>query len=478
MFTKNQRVELYIEDMTEDGSGVGKADGFPFFVKDTVIGDRVEAVVTKLKKSYGYGRMLRILTPSPSRIPEACPSAHRCGGCQLQAMSYERQLQFKREKVANHLKRIGGLAVPVEPVIGMEQPYHYRNKTQVPVGVDREGRLRMGFYASHSHEIVEQSGCLLGGRENDRILETIRGFLTEYRIPAYDETSGRGLVRHILIRRSYATGEYLVCVVINGKRLPRQEQLVERLRALAPEPTVSSVCLNINEADTNVILGEQVVNLYGPGYLEDSIGPLRFRISPQSFFQVNPEQTRKLYETALSFAALSGTEQVWDLYCGIGTISLFLAQKAGFVRGVEIVAPAVRDAEANAARNGLANTRFYAGKAEEVLPRVYEEENCRPDVIVVDPPRKGCEPRVLDTMLAMQPARIVYVSCDSATLARDLKHLTAGGYEVKKVQPVDMFPWTVSVETVCLLSNRKPDTKVRIDVDLEDYYRIKDAKKN
>ncbi|MDO4317407.1 MAG: 23S rRNA (uracil(1939)-C(5))-methyltransferase RlmD [Lachnospiraceae bacterium] len=468
MFTKNQRLELYIEDMTEDGSGVGKADGFPFFVKDTVIGDRVEAVVTKLKKSYGYGRMLHILTPSPSRIPEACPSARRCGGCQLQAMSYERQLEFKREKVANHLKRIGGLSVPVEPVIGMEQPFHYRNKTQVPVGVDREGRLRMGFYASRSHEIVEQANCLLGGRENDRILETIRSFLTEYRIPAYDETSGRGLVRHILIRRSYETGEYLVCIVINGKHLPRQELLVERLRALAPEPTVSSVCLNINEADTNVILGEQVVNLFGPGYLEDSIGQLRFRVSPQSFFQVNPEQTRKLYETALSFAALTGTEQVWDLYCGIGTISLFLAQKAGFVRGVEIVAPAVRDAEANAVRNGLSNTRFYVGKAEEVLPRVYEEENCRPDVIVVDPPRKGCEPRVLDTMLAMQPSRIVYVSCDSATLARDLKHLTAGGYEVKKVQPVDMFPWTVSVETVCLLSKLKSTQHIEVEVKMDE----------
>ncbi len=457
MFVKNQHLDLYIEDMTEDGSGVGKADGFPFFVKDTVIGDRVEIVVTKLKKSYGYGRLLRILAPSPSRIPEACPSAHRCGGCQLQAMSYERQLQFKREKVANHLRRIGGLDVPVEPVIGMEHPYHYRNKTQVPVGTDREGKLRMGFYAGHSHEIVEQADCLLGSKENDRILETVRRFMLECGISAYDEAGGKGLVRHILIRRSYENGEYLVCVVINGKRLPRQELLVERLRALAPELTVSSICLNINEADTNVILGEQVVNLYGPGYLEDSIGSLRFRISPQSFFQVNPEQTRKLYETALSFAALTGTEQVWDLYCGIGTISLFLAQKAGFVRGVEIVAPAIRDAEANAERNGLSNTRFYVGKAEEVLPRVFEEEHCRPDVIVVDPPRKGCEPRVLDTMLAMRPARIVYVSCDSATLARDLKHLTAGGYRVERVQPVDMFPWTVSVETVVLLSHKSTE---------------------
>ena len=448
MFTKNQQLEVSIEDMTEDGSGVGKIDGFPFFVKDTVIGDRIAMVVTKLKKNYGYGRLLRLICPSKDRIAEVCPSARRCGGCQLQAMSYERQLRFKREKVANHLKRIGGLDVCVEPVIGMEQPYHYRNKTQVPVGVNRQGQLCMGFYASHSHDIVEQPGCLLGSRENDRILEAIRQFLIANQIPAYNEADKTGLVRHILIRRSYENGDFLVCIVINGKRLLGAPALVQRLLALAPEITVSSICLNVNESDTNVILGEKIIPLYGPSYLEDSIGALRFRISPQSFFQVNPVQTRKLYEIALSFASLTGTEEVWDLYCGIGTISLFLAQKAGFVRGVEVVAPAIQDAKENALRNNLPNTRFYVGKAEEVLPRVYREEGCRPDVIVLDPPRKGCEPQVLETMLAMSPARIVYVSCDSATLARDVGRLAAGGYAVEKVQPVDMFPWTVGVETV------------------------------
>lgn len=452
MFIKNQHLELVIEDMTEDGSGLGKVEGFPFFVKDAVLGDCVEIAVTKVKKTYGYGRVIRVLEPSEYRIPEACPSARRCGGCQLQAMSYERQLRFKQDKVANHLKRIGGFSVPVEPTIGMDNPYHYRNKTQVPVGVSRDGRVVMGFYAGHSHDIVEQPGCMLGSRENDRILGAVRSFMEEHAIPAYEEETGKGLIRHILIRRSYKTGEYLVCVVINGKKLPQSEKLVEKLRALEPELAVTSICLNINEANTNVILGEKVVNLYGPGYLTDNIGNLSFRVSPQSFFQVNPEQTRKLYEKALEFAELTGNEQVWDLYCGIGTISLFLAQKAGFVRGVEVVAPAVRDAKANAERNGLANTRFYVGRAEEVLPRVYREENCHPDVIVVDPPRKGCEPVVIDTMISMNPRRIVYVSCDSATLARDLKLLTAGGYRVEKVQPVDMFPWTVGIETVVRLS--------------------------
>lgn len=460
---KNDLVTVKIEDMSHDGEGVGKLEGFPLFVKDTVIGDVAEVKILKLKKNYGYARLTELKEPSPDRVEPPCPLSRRCGGCQLQAMSYEKQLEFKRNKVQNHLSRIGGLTdVVVLPVIGMESPWRYRNKAQIPVGYDREGRLISGFYAGRTHAIIDQEDCLLGNEKNSRIMEVVKGFLKENKIAAYQEESHKGLLRHVLIRTAAATGEVMVCLVINGKKFPQAEKLTEALKAV---PGVTSISLNVNMERTNVILGKEQINLYGPGYITDKIGEISYRISPQSFFQVNPAQTRILYETALEYAQLTGSEQVWDLYCGTGTISLFLAQKAAFVRGVEIVPAAVENARDNAELNGIKNAEFFTGRAEEVLPRMVRENQAKADVIVVDPPRKGCEESLLETMVNMEPERIVYVSCDSATLARDLKYLSAKGYAVERVQPVDMFPMTVGVETVVMLTKLKSDK--HIDVELQ-----------
>ena len=454
MWKKNDSVILKIEDMTTEGEGIGKADGFPLFVKDTVIGDEAEVKIIKVKKSYGYGRLMRLLRPSPDRVVPACPVARQCGGCQFQAMAYEKQLELKQKKVKNNLVRIGGLAqVEVQPVIGMESPFRYRNKTQVPFGKDKEGKIVAGFYAGRTHSIIDQEDCLLAQPVCQTIIHIMKQFMEEFRIEPYDEQAHRGLVRHLLIRNGYYTGQIMVCVVINGTKLPHKEELVRRLCEIEG---MTSICLNINRERTNVIMGKQMVWLYGKRCIEDMIGDIRYQISPLSFFQVNSLQTKKLYDTALAFASLTGEEIVWDLYCGIGTISLFLARHAKMVYGVEIVEPAVEDAKRNALANGIANAQFFVGKAEEVLPEKYRTEQVKADVIVVDPPRKGCEETLLETIVSMQPERIVYVSCDSATLARDLKYLTGMGYEVKKVQPVEMFAMGAHVETVCLLGKHSP----------------------
>ncbi len=447
---KNDIIELQIQDLTEDGDGVGRYCGCAFFVKGSLPGDSIQARIMKLKKHYGYARLLKILKPSPFRVEPACPQARTCGGCQLQAMAYENQLQFKEEKVKNHLQRLGKFsAFSVMPILGMENPWHYRNKEQLPVGKTAQGETVMGFYAKHSHRIVEHEACMIGTPEQDQVVRAVRQYMTECNVQPYDEETGTGLVRHILIRRSFSTKSLLVCLVINGERLPAVNRLMEFLLEV---PDMTSISCNINMERTNVILGDKMVQIYGPTYILDEIGGLVFRISAQSFFQVNPVQTEKLYETVLEFADLKGGELVWDLYCGIGTISLFLAQKAHYVRGVEIVPRAVEDARENAILNSVENVRFYAGQAEEVLPRLYNEEKIRADVMVVDPPRKGCDKALLDTMLQMSPDRIVYVSCDSATLARDLRYLAEGGYQLEKVRPVDMFPWTTHVECVVLIT--------------------------
>ena len=391
-------------------------------------------------------------------------------------MKYEEQLRWKEQKVRSDLQRLGGFQeIPMEPIQGMENPFRYRNKAQFPIGYDREGKLVAGFYAGRTHTIIPADDCLLGSESNRRILERILDWMEQYGIAAYREDTGKGLVRHALIRSGFATGEIMVCLVINGKQFPRGKELTESLTQI---PGMTSITFSSNTRRDNVILGDSYEVLWGQGYITDSIGEIRYQISPLSFYQVNPVQTRRLYRQALGYAGLTGKETVYDLYCGIGTISLFLAQRAGKVFGVEIVPQAVEDARANARLNGITNAEFFAGRAEEIVPRQYREQGIRADVVVVDPPRKGCGEELLETMTAMAPEKIVYVSCDPATLARDLKYLCARGYELKKVRAFDQFPQTVHVETVCLLSNRKPDTKVRVDVDLEDYYRIKDAKKN
>lgn len=466
---KNDVFTVTIEDMGEDGAGIGKTDGYTWFIKDALIGDVIQASVMKMKKNYGFARLVKILEPAPGRVEARCPVARACGGCQLQELDYREQLRFKERKVYNHLKRIGGMdrlflpedrekaagvpnAVVMEPIIGMEDPWRYRNKAQYPVGLGKDGQPAAGFYAGRTHSLIPAPGldCLLGCQENKELLKIILDFMKEYKIPPYDEAAHQGLVRHVLLRKGFSSGGLMVCLVINGEELPHGGELAERLRAAG----VSSVSYSVNMERTNVIMGTRIVDLYGPGYITDIIGDIEYRISPLSFYQVNPVQTEKLYGTALEFADLSGGETVWDLYCGIGTISSFLAKKAGKVYGVEIIPQAIEDARENARRNGIENVEFFVGKAEEVLPEQYERNHVHADVIVVDPPRKGCDPVCLETILKMAPERVVYVSCDSATLARDVKFLEENGYRATRVRPVDMFPMGGHVETCVLLQRR------------------------
>ena len=465
-YRKNDIVTLKIEDCGIDGEGIGKADGFTVFVKDAVIGDTVRAKIMKAKKNYGYGRLEEIITPSPDRVEPKCQFARQCGGCQLQTLSYEKQLEFKTSKVRGHLERIGGfIDIPMEKILGMEQPFHYRNKAQFPVGKSKDGRIITGFYAGRTHSIIENRDCALGVTRNKEVLDRVIAHMEKFHIQPYDENTGKGLVRHVLIRYGFFTDEMMVCLIINGEKLPGEEALV---KSLCQIPETVSVMVNVNKKRNNVILGEKVRLLWGQPYITDKIGEISYQISPLSFFQVNPYQTGRLYGKALEYAQLSGNETVWDLYCGIGTISLFLAQKAKMVRGVEIIPAAIENAKENARLNGFANTEFFVGKAEEVLPEQFARTGERADVIVVDPPRKGCDETLLSTIIKMQPDRVVYVSCDSATLARDLKYLCERGYELKKVCPVDMFPNTVSVETVVLLSHKKPDGHINVKVEFGD----------
>ena len=513
---KNEEFTVTIEDFSNEGLGIGKTDaGFVWFIKDTVIGDTVLAQATKVKKNYGFARVVKVLEESPDRRGLKCPVSRRCGGCQIQQMSYEAQLKFKSDKVYNNLFRIGEVEKELldevfQPIVAMENPYRYRNKAQFPISRNKEGKIIAGFYAGRTHDVIECEDCLLGVIENKVILDKIIAWMEENDIEPYDESTGKGLVRHVLIRKGFKSGERMVCLVINGTELPCKEVLAESLcegghkgdeeitgdnyRAIVesyekngelsddilgikgsdvrPENlsgkslaeklskliTVDSLSFSVNTERTNVIMGTKIVDVYGPGYIEDYIGKIKFRISPLSFYQVNPVQTEKMYGAALEFADLKGTENVWDLYCGIGTISLFMSQKAKKVYGVEIIPEAIRDARQNAEINGIDNAEFYAGAAEEVLPQWYEQyPKERIDVVCVDPPRKGCDERALSTIVQMAPEKIVYVSCDSATLARDVKYLMANGYELRHVRPVDNFPQTVHVETVVLLSQQKSD---------------------
>ena len=492
---KNDTAAVKITDIGVNGEGIGKVDGYTLFIKDAVIGDTVEAKVMKAKKNYGYARLMKVLSPSPDRVTPRCEFARKCGGCQIQEMSYGRQLAFKEQKVRGNLERIGGfpkelLDRVMEPVLGMEEPFGYRNKAQFPFGTDKQGNPVTGFYAGRTHDIIPNTDCALGVPANREILETILGFMKKYQIPSYDEKTGNGLIRHVLIRCGSATGEIMVCLVVNGEEIPHADALIDRL---AEMPGMTSITLSPNTRRTNVIMGDSFKVLWGQGYITDHIGNIKYQISPLSFYQVNPVQTEKLYSLALEYADLKGGETVWDLYCGIGTISLFLAQKAGKVYGVEIIPQAIDDARKNAEINGIENAEFFVGKAEEVLPRWYRENEgaeaglrgdrsrARADVIVVDPPRKGCDEALLDTIVKMQPEKVVYVSCDPATLARDLKVLCGKGYELERVRAVDMFPMTVHVETVCLLSNtqsKKKESYITLDVEMADYYRIKNEGKN
>lgn len=563
LLKKNEKVILQIEDIGIGGEGIGfvqlpaktdigqqvsmetepdagKSDAgkkcppekrqlrFPVFVKDAVPGDTIEAVITKTASRYAYGHLNRVLCPSPCRVAPPCPIARTCGGCQIQAVDYPKQLEFKQKKVRENLIRIGGFTPEtidqiMRPIVGMEDPWRYRNKEQVPVQQGNYGPVT-GFYASHSHTVIPMTDCLIGRPENRQILETILAWMQEHGVPAYDEKTGKGLIRHILIRSGFYSGQIMVCVIANDYRLPCEKELVEALRGipLAEPMTITSIVLNTNTDRTNVITGRALRTLWGTDEIEDTLyihevvrdpasvsqeptgystinhgaaghssidhnstdsaptehdlgnhdvtghnkekpaafkkteESVTFRISPLSFYQINPRQTEKLYSLALDCAGLTGSETVWDLYCGVGTISLFMARHAGHVCGVEIIPEAIENARRNAAENGIENADFYVGKAEEVLPAYVENlkaqgKDPQIDVICVDPPRKGCDEKCIRTMLEIAPKRIVYVSCDPATLARDLKKLADGGYEPACIQPLDQFPGTVHCETIVLL---------------------------
>ncbi len=456
---RNDLLDVTIEDFTREGEGIGRAGGYTLFVKDALIGDTVRARITKPGKTYAYARVEEVLTPSPDRTEAACPEARRCGGCRFQEYDYAAQLRWKRRLVRDALDKIGGLAgTEVLPVIGMEHPFRYRNKAQYPVGTVK-GELEAGFYAGRTHSIIPVRDCRLTPEVYADILGTTLAFMRHFHIPPYNEQTGEGVVRHLLIRSAFSTGEILVCPVINGRKMPHANEYVSRMLEI---PGIRSICVNINTKRGNVILGERTESLHGEPYITDVLDGLTFRVSPRSFYQVNPAQTEILYREAVRAAGLTGKEVVYDLYCGIGTISLFLARSAKAVYGVEIVPDAIRDAKENAALNGIGNARFYAGAAEEIVTRGYfpEGEPCpAADVVVLDPPRKGCDAALIRAVRRMAPGKIVYVSCDPATLARDLKLFTeegdGSGYRVERVQPVDMFPETQHIETVVLLRQQQ-----------------------
>ncbi|WP_121610159.1 23S rRNA (uracil(1939)-C(5))-methyltransferase RlmD [Mesobacillus foraminis] len=445
---KNDYIDAEFTDLTHDGAGVAKVEGYPIFVPGGLPGEKAKIKIIKVNKGYGFGRLVEILERSHFRVEVSDEDAHKYGGCQLQHISYEGQLEYKKSQVEQVLTRIGKLDnVKVHPVLGMEHPWHYRNKAQVPVG-EKDGKLIAGFFKPRSHEIVDTDESLIQLPEVNEAIQTVKEICSELGIKAYDEQTHKGDLRHIMARYGKQTGELMVVLITRAAELPQKKQLIEKMTARLPK--LKSIVHNINSKRTNVILGDKINILWGNEVIYDYIGNVKFAISALSFYQVNPDQTKVLYDKALEYAGLSGGETVIDAYCGIGTISLFLAQKAGKVFGVEIVPEAIEDAKRNAALNEITNAEFAVGEAETVIPKWYED-GVRADVLVVDPPRKGCDEALLKTIIEMKPKKVVYVSCNPATLARDLRILEDGGYTALEVQPVDMFPQTTHVECVAKL---------------------------
>ena len=448
---KNEYIELTFSDLTHEGDGVGKIEGYPVFVPYALPGEKAKVKILKVKKNLAYGKLIEIYEKSEDRVEPPCEVFYKCGGCQIQHITYEKQLEMKRKVVEDVMRKIAHMPdVTIHPTIGMEEPWSYRNKAQMPVAM-KDGRVLTGFYQKRSHNIIQMDTCPVQNKANDHILREMRGIIEDLGIEPYDEINHRGVIRHIVVRSGYHTGEIMVVIVTNTKDLQKKEQLIENIRAL--DSNIVGIVHNVNPKRTNVIMGRDSKLLWGKDFIIDKIGELEFEISAHSFFQVNPEQTEKLYEQTLKYAQLTGSETVIDAYCGIGSISLFLAQHAKKVYGVEVVPQAIDNAKDNAKRNGLTNAEFYVGQAEKVMPW-WRAQGLRPDVIVVDPPRKGCDEALLQAMIEMEPERIVYVSCNPSTLARDLKILAGGGYEVKEIQPVDMFPQSSHVESVTLVERK------------------------
>ena len=546
MVAKNEVYEVIIEDIGTEGQGIGHIDGEAVFVKDTLPGDKAVVKIIKAGKKMAFGRLMELIELSESRTEPLCEVARACGGCTLQHMDYNAQLQFKWNKVKNLLQRIGGVEEPEKLMeyvsddsvssdgklaesdgtdnvncggkpdaadvscgmggklaYGLDYPYHYRNKMQFPVGRDKEGKAVLGFYAGRTHSIIPLTDCVIGHPVNKMIISAVKEWLDKYKISVYDEEKHSGLVRHVLTRVGFHTNELMVCLVVNGDDIPHSDKLYQLLlegvkrynsdagKSISEhahgldfvnetagadggsktvgadvgksvgEIKLQSFMININKDKTNRILGFRSKTLQGEAFITDYIGDIKFQISPESFFQVNPEMTGKLYGKALEYAALTGGETVWDMYCGIGTISLFLSQKAGKVFGVEIVPQAIEDAKKNARLNGIENAEFFVGKAEEVVPEAYagDPDKYRADVVVVDPPRKGCDEKLLETIVSMSPKRLVYVSCDPATLARDIKYLTQKGFVLRKASVFDQFSHGVHVEVCCLLEQQNLEIK-------------------
>ncbi|WP_340002997.1 23S rRNA (uracil(1939)-C(5))-methyltransferase RlmD [Oceanobacillus sp. FSL K6-0127] len=447
---KNETITLRFEDLTHEGNGVGKINGYPLFVPNVLPGEEAIVKIVKVNKNFGFGKLMELTKSSPERVEPTC-HVH-CGGCQLQHMSYKLQLDMKQNQVKNVMKKVAHLPhVPIHPIMGMKHPYHYRNKVQVPVG-EKNGELIVGYYQKRSHRIVENMDtCSIQAETINEILPVVRQLANQLGIEPYQEENHCGDLRHIMIRTGHATNDVMIVLVTRTNRLPNKDVLIDELTRRFPQ--IKSIVQNVNEKRTNVILGEKTKVLWGETYIYDKIGDITFAISAKSFYQVNPIQTKVLYDKALEYAKIGKNDIVVDAYCGIGTISLFLAQKAKKVYGIEVVPDAIDDAKKNAALNGITNAEFTVGQAEKVMPK-WKEQGLTPDVIVVDPPRKGCEADFLQAMIDMEPKRIVYVSCNPSTLARDLRILEDGGYVTKEVQPVDMFPSTNHVEAVTWLEKR------------------------
>jgi 23S rRNA (uracil1939-C5)-methyltransferase len=446
---KDKKYIVEISGMNHEGQGVGRIENFAVFIDGAIIEETVEVKIIILKKNYAVGKLIRVIKPSEKRITPFCPAYEKCGGCSLQHMNYKAQLDFKTNMVKDNIKRIGKLEdVVIHDTLGMEKAQYYRNKAQFPVGTVN-GKPSIGFYAGRTHDIIDNTACGIQHDISDKVREIAREFILETGISAYSEIAGTGLIRHIVVRTGFKTGEVMVIVVINGNELPYKDRLIELLCERIDG--LKSIMLNINTKNTNVIMGDKNIRIFGEDTISDYIGKYRFKISPRSFYQVNPLQTEVLYNKAMEYAQLTGKETVFDLYCGIGTISLFLSEKAKKVYGVEVVDDAIIDARENATLNGVGNAEFIVGEAEKVIPEMYQQ-GIRADVVVVDPPRKGCDEVLLKTLVEMQPERIVYVSCNPSTLARDLNYLDNKGYKAVEVQPVDMFPHTAHVETIVLIT--------------------------
>ncbi|MHC1719953.1 MAG: 23S rRNA (uracil(1939)-C(5))-methyltransferase RlmD [Clostridiaceae bacterium] len=453
---KNKEYVVDIQGMGYEGEGVSRINNFTVFIPGALENEKVKIKIVKINKNFGFGKLLKIIEPSPERVEPECVIYKRCGGCQLQHLSYAAQLKFKKKRVEDCLKRIGKLkGYILHDTIGMAEPFRYRNKVQLPVG-EKDGKINIGFYAKRSHDIIDLESCLIQNETADKVIAIVREWIGRYGIPVYDEEKNTGTVRNIMIREAFRTKEFMVVIVTRTKELPHKDKLIEALKK--DIEGLKSVMQNINGKQTNVILSDKCVTLFGEDTIRDYIGEFKFNISPLSFFQVNPLQTEVLYGKALEYAGLTGNETVFDAYCGTGTITLFLSKNAKEVYGVEIISQAIENARLNARQNNVENVEFIVGEAEKVIPEMISQ-GIKADVVVVDPPRKGCGIELLEAIAKIQPKRIVYVSCDPGTLARDLGILNDLGYDTKEVQPVDMFPQTGHVESVVLLSRTEGTTR-------------------